>query len=168
MAREGAGQGHTQGNQAAPMSKTTNGKGDEQDAPQTLAQILNGLLVEHGWSQRELAAQLGVDPSRISRVLSSREGMSMRRVPRIAELTGLPEHEVAAAVWNASRTPGQRPATLGERVSQLENTVDDLREQVAKIASHLEAALTGAGNSAGSKPPAKRTPGKRAPRHRRG
>ncbi len=109
--------------------------------PDTLASALNQCMAEKGWTQRELALQLGVDPSRISRVLTGKEGMAMTRVERLAQVLDRPEQEVAGLVWNARREPGQRPSTLGERVTALETELTEMRSEMAKLIETLEQAV---------------------------
>jgi transcriptional regulator with XRE-family HTH domain len=85
---------------------------------QTFRDAVEELLLERGWSQRELAATVGVDPAHISRLL--KRGSRLRATPqlmtRIACALGVePEYFAEYREWCVLEAVRHNP-TLRERL----------------------------------------------------
>ncbi len=106
---------------------------------ETLAGLLNLEMVKRGWNQRELADAIGLDPSRISRVLAGRAGVAMTKVPALAEVLDRDPTDIAGLIYEARFNDAPaRPLTLTQRVESVEEELSAMRSQVAELTAMLE------------------------------
>ena len=88
----------------------------EQPAPKTIAERLRAKRQELGWSQKEAAERIGVDPSTWSAWEIGGTVMTVAHRRLVARLTGLAEAEVHAAMqyqWNRLHHRTTRQSKVG-------------------------------------------------------
>jgi transcriptional regulator with XRE-family HTH domain len=84
--------------------------------PHETVAAIQWFLTKHGISQRELAAVLGVTPSRVSQVLSGDENLTLRTLATLAaavdahiEIELVPNDEARSVPGDARRGPNEAP-----------------------------------------------------------
>jgi len=91
-----------------------------------LAEFLQSELDKRGWSQADLAAASGLNPSMISRALSSGRGMSMESLVAIADALGVRPERVFIGAGIFPPDPAGEPDLLTEKIVHLVSQMDDI------------------------------------------